>query len=296
MPIPARLVKAITFLRGDEDGLAWLSGLDDVLRHFAAVWRLSLKSVAEGGAMSCCAFCVDDAGAELVLKVPVDQAAGVGEAATLRSWEPYGVAPRVVQADSAAGIFLMERVRPGVTFTGETNLSRLGATVDLFERLAAAGRADERHDIPKLAVLIEERLTWASERFADPAVSALRPDLDRVSRVAGALQSSNSGDDVVHGDLQAKNVLIGPAGRILCIDPFTARGDQASDVAMWTVLQDTDIPISDMLAALAKATHTDLDLLEDWAYVIAAAELRPKQAARFARQHDYLEAYERIRS
>jgi hypothetical protein len=55
--IPDRLDKAIIFLRGEQEGRAWLDALPERLADYVGTWNLSLDSIADSGAMSCCAYC-----------------------------------------------------------------------------------------------------------------------------------------------------------------------------------------------------------------------------------------------
>lgn len=292
LPIPEQLVKAIKYLRGDEGGLEWLTALDGMLREYMTRWKLQLGSIAEGGAMSCCVFCIGEDGTDLVLKVPVEPRSGVGEAATLRRWVAFDVAPRVVHVDATSGVFLMERVLPGTTFAGIGGVEDLPPFLEMFDRLEGAGRKMDRLDVPELSSLMDDRLGWARVRFDDPEVAPLRPNLEFVAELANSLGHAGN-KELIHGDLQAKNVLWGPNGRIFCIDPLTAWGDRASDVAMWAVLQDTNVPITAILRALTAQSALDPERLDDWAYAIATIELRPAQAERYSRQRQFLDEYER---
>lgn len=291
MPIPERLINAIKFLRGDEAGVAWLTGLNHVLQDYEHRWGLAFEAIAEGGAMSCCAYCRNEAGVEMVLKIPVDSRAGAMEANTLERWQSIGVSPKIVEVDRTSGVMLMERLRPGTTYQGVKELDDLTSTVDMFNRLAQAGRKSRHEDVPSLSTVMTNRLGWASERFKDPAVSALRPDLERAKNLAFRLSSANV-NRVVHGDLQAKNLIWGPEGRLFCIDPLTAYGDPASDPAMWAVLQDSEHPIQALIERIARELQMPVHRLEQWAYVIASFELRPAQPRRYKRMRAFLDVHE----
>ena len=291
LPIPARLVAAITFLRGEDDGLAWLRGLDRTSRDYADRWRLRLESIALGGAMSCCIFATSADGAPLVLKIPVDGDAGRLEAAVVGLWARTGGAPAVVEADPDAGGFLMSRVLPGDTYTGLDPAGIDGgvaAIVDLANRLGPVTPPDGL-PVPDLRSVFEARLEWARARFADTDAAALAPPLDRAADLLGELLVSQAESVLLHADLQAKNVLVGPEGRLYAIDPLCARGERLSDLAMWAVLQDTAVPIDEVLEALSVRANLDLGRLRSWAYVIACLELRPLQPSRFARQVAFIE-------
>lgn len=294
MTIPDRLVHAIKFLRGADAGHAWLVDLDVRLREYGTRWDLEFEAIAEGGAMSCCAYCYDPARTELVLKVPVDPAAGFTEVSTLDRWSATGVVPRVVQADPATGVFLMERLRPGRTYAGVGDLDDVAAFVQMYGRLAQDGREFGGIAVPHLAEVIGNRFQWAQVRFGDSKIAGKRPDIERAERLAQQLNAT-AAVQVVHGDLQAKNLLWGPGGKLFCIDPLTAWGDPASDVASWAVLQDSIVPIGVLLARAAEDLAIDPSRLEDWAYVLAIAELRPTQASRFARQSTFITYYENSR-
>lgn len=293
--IPGRLIYAIKFLRGEDAGMMWLEELDAVLGVYQHRWNLRYEAIAEGGAMSCCAYCLDDSSSDLVLKVPVDAASGVTEARTLTIWQQSGVVPKVLESDPVTGVFLMQRLRPGVTYTGVRILDDSSTFIDMFRHLQDAGKAADWTDVPPLSTLIRDRLSWAEERFAQADAAPVRPDLDRAAAIASSLEGLGP-QQVVHGDLQAKNLIWGGDRRLYCIDPFTAYGDPSSDAAMWAVLQDSDVPIQPLLGRLARELNIDQERLEDWAYVISTAELRPSALDRFIRQRAFLQTYTSARA
>src|SRR5437868_7229777 len=169
--IPEKLVKAITFLRGEEEGRAWLAALPDRMIHHAHRWGLVLDSIAEGGAMSCCVFCTTGDGTQAVLKIPVDGPSGVSEMQQLERWADSKAAPQILQRANGSGVFLMSRILPGTTAWatgGSDDSERFG---DLLTRLTAP-QLPAPPPLKDMAEIANMRLGWARDRFRSPAYNA----------------------------------------------------------------------------------------------------------------------------
>lgn len=164
--VPERLEKAIIFLRGEEDGRAWLDALPDRISGYAERWQLSLEGIADRGAMSCCVYATTCEGISAVLKIPVDRESGITETAMLDRWSAAGATPEVLYSDEDSGVFLMSRIVPGDIawpVHGVTDSEQFG---ELLSRLDAPG-LPEPPELKDLADIAWMRIGWARDRLAD---------------------------------------------------------------------------------------------------------------------------------
>ncbi|WP_169810645.1 aminoglycoside phosphotransferase family protein [Nocardia beijingensis] len=278
-PIPARLEKAIVFMRGESDGRAWLDAIPERIANYAERWNLGLESIADSGAMSCCVYCSTPDGTPAVLKIPVDRESGCIEIAMLRRWSAAHAAPAVLQYSADSGVFLMTRVIPGVIAWPDNYASDSTEFGKLLTRL-------HQPDLPKppdlkdLAEIARMRLDWARERFADPQYTEAMDRFDAMPRLAEAeslldvLLRTTVTHHVLHADLQAKNILRGP-DRWYAIDPLGAVGDVNAEAALWVAIQNGPVSIRERIDQLHDHPLLDHARLRSWTYVFAVAEYRP---------------------
>jgi streptomycin 6-kinase len=272
--IPDSLIKAIVFLRGEEEGQAWLSDLPDRITAYARAWNLRPEAIAEGGAMSCCVLCTTEGGVETVLKIPVDQASGASESELLDHWASTDAAPDVLNRDVGSGVFLMTRIRPGTTAWATKGPEDSHRFLELMARL-------NQQDLPApaslqdISVVVEDRLDWARDRFTDPRYANDVASIEDAQTALQVLLQTTTVRHVLHADLQAKNILDGPADRWYAIDPLGAIGDLNSEAALWATIQDGPTSITDRLAELGSDPLLDPTRLKAWAFVFAVAEYRP---------------------
>jgi streptomycin 6-kinase len=185
----------------------------------------------------------------------------------------------------------MERIMPG------TALAETGAAADAaavapvlrsLHRHRGAGRpALDR--FPQLEGMLALRLRWAAQRCALPgntvgrtlhtraATLLERPRRFRVRRAA-----------LLHGDFQAKNLLVGSDGASRAIDPLPCLGDTAFDAATWCVLQSSRVPIGARVDQIARELGLNADRIADWARLVGALEYRPYRPDQAARIHAFV--------
>ncbi|MFC9967634.1 aminoglycoside phosphotransferase family protein [Nocardia ignorata] len=278
--IPERLEAAIIFLRGEEDGRAWLGALPDQLGDYAARWGLELHTIAENGAMSCCVFCTEvETGRAAVLKIPVDLEAGNTETRMIERWAVGSAAPTVLQHDTETGVFLMTRIIPGAVAWPGADPAESDKFATLLSRLNAPD-LPEPPVLKDIADIAEMRMGWARERFDDPKFAASIERIDGKRHLASAqrvlekLLSTTGRRHVLHADLQAKNILQGP-DLWYTIDPLGAVGDVNAEAALWVAIQDGPRTISERLDDLAHHPLLTPSRLQAWTYVFAVAEYRP---------------------
>ncbi|MFG2446461.1 aminoglycoside phosphotransferase family protein [Nocardia fluminea] len=278
--IPERLEAAIIFLRGEQDGREWLGALPDRLGYYAERWGLELDSIAENGAMSCCAYCTEiETGRAAVLKIPVDLEAGNTEMRMIDRWAAGDAAPKVLQHDIDTGVFLMTRIIPGTVVWPGSDPGESASFATLLSRLNAPD-LPEPPALKDLADVVQMRMGWARERFDDPRFAedvervGINRHLEEAERVLERLLITTERRHVLHADLQAKNIL---QGRDLwfTIDPLGAVGDLNAEAALWVAIQDGPRTIPERLSDLATHPLLTTSRMLGWTYVFAVAEYRP---------------------
>lgn len=287
-PIPAKLIKAILFLRGEQDGTRWLSELPATLEHYQQAWGLHLETISDGGAMSACALGSAADGLPIVLKVPVDAAAGQLEAELLRYWGPTGAVPTVLDQDLDTGVMVMERIMPGDTAWPRNGIDDARQYGDLLTRLNAPN-PNTPPSLKPMDEVIEMRLDWARERFTNPDYQHPKANLEAARDVFDQLRETldPAQTRVLHADLQAKNVLTN-GNASYAIDPMGAVGDPNAEVALWIAIQDGPTSITQRVSQLADHPLLDPSRLAAWTYVLAIAEYR-RYAPSFGRRiEEYL--------
>jgi len=272
--VSGRLRTAINLLRGPVDASRWLDDLPERVDQACRRWGLTPLAVAEDGAMSCCVYATGRDGGAVVLKIPHEAEAGRLEAIALARWSVSGASPAVLALDESLGELLMERVLPGTVAWPDAGPEASNHLADLLSRLYVGDAADPAVE-GVLVDVVEMRLGWADERFEETEnVTGL--ELVRAARAeASALLAGGGRDGILHGDLQPKNILVGPGGNWFVIDPFACRGDRHADAAFWAVMQNSPTTIGRRIAELATATGLGEARLHGWARVFAVAELRP---------------------
>ncbi len=295
-PIPERLERAILFLRGDEDGRAWLDALPARIDSYSRQWHLTTDAIADSGAMSCCVYCTTSDGTAAVLKIPVDSESGNTEVQLLQRWSEADAAPRILDRDDGSGVFLMTRILPGTIawpVDGRADADRFG---ELLTRLNRSG-SSTRPALKDLADIAEMRMDWARDRFADPQYAedmeyfSAAEHLEQAKRVLAALLDTSAQQYVLHADLQAKNILQGP-DHWFTIDPLGAVGDINAEAALWIAIQDGPVSTEDRIEQLAHHSLLDPIRLRAWSFVFSVAEYRPylvpsaKQMAAFVATTD----------
>ena len=268
-----RLVKAILFARGEAEGRLWLRSLPRRISHYARRWNLAPIEIAEGGAMSCCVFCITIDQREVVLKIPFDAVSGRLESRSLARWSEAGASPRVLACAPGSGVFLMSRVRPGTTAFPTGHADDSERLCDLIARMSSPHLRPMR-SLKPLDAVNGMRLEWAVDRFKDPGYQEQLDQLSGAMALAATLLSTTDPVQIIHGDLQAKNILVGPEGRWEAIDPFTCRGDVNAEAALWAAPLDSSCSIEERIAQLARCPALQEDRLRAWCYVYAVLEYR----------------------
>lgn len=242
-----------------------------MLDAYASRWGLALGEIMAGGRLSACVAGRDADGREVVLKVPTVAAAGVRELRGLRCWSACPV-PAVTRADARTGVFAMGRIRPG-TEAGDDDPRAAAALLHRLHAVPPPGPAD---GFPPLQELLRDRLRRSAQRCALPGNDTGRLLHERAAALLDHAPARPARAPVlVHGDFQAKNLLLGPGSVLHAIDPLPCLGDPAFDAATWCVLSSAPAPIAGRVGAIAAAYGCEAADVAGWAALLCALEYRP---------------------
>ncbi|MEV6533709.1 aminoglycoside phosphotransferase family protein [Streptomyces sp. NPDC051639] len=220
--------------------LAWCDELPALVSRLAARWNLD-PDTAGGGGTSRVFRCIKrDTGTPVWLKLTPDPLIAREEAEALHVWAMTPSVVTLLVQDLAAGALLLDAVEPGEQVRERAwNLSEVAALLrDLrIPSPPVDGRSVVRpltHRINFVFDLTGRRL--AASGVNPPAVSAT---LLKARATAQELAAGGPAG-LVHGDLHPANVLSGPGGRMVAIDPRPAWGDPDFDTVDWILDNTTD--------------------------------------------------------
>ncbi len=281
--VPDELRRAVQYDLGAAAAQRWLDRLPRVIEAHAGRWGLELDGMLEGGRLSACVAGRDRAGHAVVLKVPTAAGTGRLEAEALRIWGGRPV-PRVYRRDARTGVFAMERIEPGTPFAADA----ADAVATVVRSLHAAGTAEVASGrFPPLGAALGDRLRRAAQRCALPGNEIGRALHARAAAALATPPASEWPQALLHGDLQAKNLLEGADGAVRAIDPLPCIGDPAFDAATWSVLCASPEPIGARVERIARALACDPAPIGEWAALLCALEYRPYRPEQAERMRAY---------
>lgn len=225
-PLPASFTHTITSLYGAA-GAAWLARLPALLDACARRWALTLAPPFAQLSYNYVAPATRADGTALVLKAGVPNPELQTEIAALQIYEGRG-SVRLLDADPALGVLLLERLTPGTTLAQvRDDAAATLVAAQLMRRLWRPLPAG--HPFPTVA-------KWAGglgrlrQRFdggTGPLPAAL---VERAERLFADLLASQAAPMLLHGDLHHANILTAEREQWLAIDPKGLAGEAAYEV------------------------------------------------------------------
>lgn len=234
---PERLVRAVA-ASGGEDGRRWLAGLPALAGEYLERWGLTpVRVVRPGGARSLLVLAKGADGVPAVLKLSPD---AVAEHAALAHWDGRG-AVRVLRADPAAGVLLLERLR------GEVTLRSLPEPKAVLEAAGTLRRLwvppPDGHAFTSVADHTGRRAHALRAARAEPWAADVLPLIDAALAERDRLLADPGPAPVLlHGEFRHGAVLAAERSPWLAVGPDPLVGEPAYDLA-W--------PARDRLATLA---------------------------------------------
>ena len=210
-PVPDSLLEDLVFSLGESGARVWLAQAVAAAEDLMAQWGLEPHEVLTGGSMSLCIKCEGTDGADLVLKIPANVTGGATETAALRAWGGNGAA-RLLREDTATSAMLMN-------FLGRVGEGSYGVAdiVDLAARLHAADPSG--HPFGPIEENLARRVGWARDRFAVTGDVKHLDDLASTEKMMADLVSVQERQVLLHGDLQAKNLIV-HVDELTAVDPM----------------------------------------------------------------------------
>lgn len=203
-----------------EAGADWLKALPDLLRRYAERWSLMIGEPFDLSFNYVVAAQRAD-GAEVVLKLGVPRPELQREIAALRWYDGRG-AVRLLEADDAAGVFLLERVQPGEPLADwdDEKATRMTATVmqQLWRPLP------DEHPFRHVR-------EWADGFGRMPNRSVFGDGIvESAESILRQLEANATETVLLHGDLHHWNILTSDNATAIAIDPKGMAGDPAYEV------------------------------------------------------------------
>ena len=118
------------------------------------------------------------------------------------------------------------------------------------------------------------RFEWARDRFLSPGYGQETDQMSGVELLLDKLTGVPGHVLIIHGDLQAKNILVAQSSSWQAIDPFTCRGDLNAEAALWAVMQQDGSTIEERVVQLSECHLLDEGRLRAWCYIYSVAEYR----------------------
>jgi streptomycin 6-kinase len=201
-------------IRFDGDaGRAWIESLPALVERLVRQWGLVVDDAEPPHSVAGLVMFVHRGGQPLVLKVSWPEDTTAGEALALRAWQGRG-AVRLVAAEPESSVLLMERL----------DHTRSLAALPIGEAAEIAGALIRTLAVPAPAGLqrlsdvaagIHRGLPGRQRALGDPVPARW---VAAATRWAGELGTMGE-QALLHADLHYGNVLAGPDGQWLAVDP-----------------------------------------------------------------------------
>ncbi|MBI4641187.1 MAG: phosphotransferase [Candidatus Tectomicrobia bacterium] len=224
--IPDTFVRTITELYG-EAGLEWLARLPSLVTDYAQQWSLTVFSPFVPLSYNYVAPAVRSDGADVVLKVGFPNPELFTEIEALQCYDGRGVV-RLLEANRADGVLLLERLKPGRPLSKEHDDRR--ATLIAAAVMQQLWRpAPDTQAFPSVA-------KWAQglRRLRDRFEGNTGPFPARFVETAEILFTELIGSMaepvLLHGDLHHGNILAAERQPWLALDPKGVIGEPAYEV------------------------------------------------------------------
>lgn len=274
-PLRASFRHTITNTFGDA-GHQWLDDLPSLLAGAAQRWQLVLERPFANLSYNYVTRARDRDGRPVVLKLGVPNPELNSEIAALRLFDGRGAA-RLLQADAAGGLLLLERLQPGHTLLPSSARDDDQATRLAAQVMQSLHRpAPTQHDFITVAQWGRgfARLRQRFQGGCGPFPAAL---VARSEAIYNDYLAAPQTAVVLHGDLHHENILASGPQQWLAIDPKGVVGEAAYETG--ALLRNALPPASqqprlDVLTArraaiLAEMLDLDRERILNWGFAQA---------------------------
>ncbi|GHA14134.1 aminoglycoside phosphotransferase family protein [Streptomyces echinoruber] len=263
---PQRLVRALAETAPDGDD--WLALLPGLVQRAAAERGLTVERVQVPGGRSSLVLLVRRAdGTPAVLKLAPPRARPESERAALAHWAGRG-AVRLLDADPAEGVLLLERLHPEVSVRTLPEARALLEAADTLRRLWVEPPAG--HSFETVAERTGRQA--AAMRAGARSRPEVAPLVDAALAAREALLAAPPEERLLHGTLRQSKILAGDRMPWLAVGPDPVVGECAFDLAR--LVRDR---VEDLIAApsgaaitrrrvkrLAESLEVDQERLRGW--------------------------------
>jgi streptomycin 6-kinase len=225
LTIPSRLADTMR-TTWNETADAFLAGLPALIEEFVERWGIRVGPAFEELSYHYVAAAVSRDGEDVVFKAGVPRVDMDREITAMRVYDGRGIA-RLLEADAARGVMLLERLVPGEMLTTVGDEERaVSIAADVMRRLWRPGPAGV--DLPDVAEWLD---AFPKHRARYGAADPMPPGvLDRAERLAADLLGSSTERYVLHGDLHHFNILSARRETWLAIDPHGVLGEREYEI------------------------------------------------------------------
>jgi streptomycin 6-kinase len=239
----------------------WLDRLPALVAAWCTRWRLTVTGEPVHGS-NALVVPVTRGGDLFVLRLTPPGGEIADQVTALQFWDGRGTV-RLVQADVAAGVMLLERLDLGTSLVQRPSLEAVAVLGQMMRRLAIPAPSQ----VPSTADIVARRLTGmpaAWHLLGRPFEAVLLAQ----AMAAGTRLARTGSGLAVNADLHSGQILRGAREPWLTVDPVLLRGDIAYDLArvLWTRLDDMPGPdsILDHFRIVVSAADLDLHHALDW--------------------------------
>lgn len=228
MSIPETFARTMVELYGPA-GAAWVKRLPTLIRECEQRWSLTVGPPFPNLSYNYVAPAVRADGAPVVLKLGVVNAELLAEIEALRLYDGRGCA-RLLAADPAQGILLLERLLPGAPLTHLAEVDDEQATTIAAQVMQTLWRPlPTGHPFPTTAKWAAglQRLRATFDGGTGPFPAAL---VETAERLFTELLASSAEPVLLHGDLHHDNILAAGREPWLALDPKGLAGEPAYEV------------------------------------------------------------------
>jgi streptomycin 6-kinase len=211
-----------------DDGRDWLERLPRIIEEYGERWDLRIEAPL-ALSYNYVAPATRADGTQAVFKCGVERGPVVCEIAALRHWDGDG-AVRLLEADQQAGVFLLDRLSPGVPIIeiDDAEATRIAARLmrRLWRPLPASQSFPTLADWGEVFRLLRTRHDGGTGDLPATAVA-------RGEELYWHLVNTQGEPIVLHGDLHHYNILSAQREPWLIIDPHGVIGEAAFEVGAW---------------------------------------------------------------
>jgi streptomycin 6-kinase len=223
-------------LRFGPEVLAWCDELPTLVQGLADRWDLDL--VAAGGGGTSRVFRCRRLGEPVWLKLTPDPVVAVEEAEALTAWAATPAVVGLLDQDLSVGALLLASVEPGVPVKQlPWQVSEAAAMLRDLRTFTPVPDSVLRPLSDRIAFMYD----LTSRKLAANCGGVVGSKVLDRARTAALELAASGPTGLVHGDLHPANVLSGPDGRMVAIDPRPAWGDPDIDAVDWVFEGATDL-------------------------------------------------------